>query len=166
MRQKHKRSNSCRKTASSQNISGISSHISDSSLNRGSDVIPTSPSTSHDVSTPSSPLLFSDPVNCDTETSQVTSHPNISHEPSYDSDMQTTTIGDIDTIGDRDTDLIEMELYDLYRQEDGEGYSHQYLQKCGEKLIRKVRQYRIKINQLQTSNMELKLESEREKERI
>ena len=56
-----------------------------------------------------------------------------------------------------------MDLYDLYRKEDGKGYSNEYLHKCRNKLRRKVR---IKINELQRQIIELKSESEHEKKRI
>ena len=40
-------------------------------------------------------------------------------------------------IGDKDLELLEMNIYDTYRQEDGAPYSYQYLVECREKLMRK-----------------------------
>ena len=127
---------------------------------------PTSPLPANPTSplpaNPTSPLLFSDPAfNFDNETPQAPT-PSFSHQSSnpgssHDTNLQNSTIGDVDT------DLIEMDLYDLYRKEDGKGYSNEYLHKCRNKLRRKVR---IKINELQRQIIELKSESEHEKKRI
>ena len=53
------------------------------------------------------------------------------------------------TIGNVDTDLIEMDLNDLYRKEDGEGFSNECFHKCRNKLRRKVKQDTITSNELQ-----------------
>ena len=45
-------------------------------------------------------------------------------------------------------------------------YSTNYLHKCRDTLKIKVQEDRVKLNELQRKNMELKLESEREKDRI
>lgn len=168
IRQKQKRSNSCAThqiALSSQFNTGISC-INDTSLCHVSDLTTTEPNSSHNISNPTSPLLFSEPTfTFDNETFQAytpspsrqSSNPGSSHD---DLQLHNSTIGDVDT------DLIEMDLYDLYRKEDGKGYSNEYLHKCRNKLRRKVRQDRIKINDLQRQIIELKLESEREKERI
>ena len=49
-------------------------------------------------------------------------------------------------MGDADTDLIEMDLYNMYRHEDGEPLSYEYLQKCNDKLRRRVSQDKYRIN--------------------
>ena len=56
------------------------------------------------------------------------------------------------TIGDADTDLIEMNLYDAYRIEDNARYTNEYLLRCRDKLRSKVREARSKIHNLQKSN--------------
>ena len=48
----------------------------------------------------------------------------------------------------------------------GEGFSNEYLHKCRNKPRRKVKQDRIPINELQRQIIELKLESEHEKNTI
>ena len=70
------------------------------------------------------------------------------------------------TIGNVDTDLIEMNLYDIYRRDDGETYSTEYLLKCTAKLRKKVEQDRLKLSELQALNMKIRLENKEEKERI
>ena len=122
---------------------------------------------------PTSPLLFSNSPS-ELDTNFATLHPptNISPIPNLDI-SQLQNINDSDchvasnvVIGDVDTDLIEMDLYDTYRKKDGEQYSTEYLHKCRDKLRIKVQQDRVKLIELQRKNMELKLESKREKERI
>ena len=70
------------------------------------------------------------------------------------------------SIGDDDTDLIEMSLYDDYRKDDGRPYTNHYLKQCTEKLRSKVEQYRAKICELEKENMKMKLEHKEERERI
>ena len=41
-------------------------------------------------------------------------------------------------IGDQDIDVLEMKMYDMYRQDDGEPYSYDYLIQCREILINKL----------------------------
>ena len=65
-------------------------------------------------------------------------------------------------LGDADMDLVEMELYDLYREDDGEQHTLEYLQKCNSKLKAKVTQDKI----LQRLNMKIKAEKLDEVERI
>ena len=88
-----------------------------------------------------SPLLFSDDSLCtiNDDTAQ-TSTCNVSNS----------------ALGDADTDLLEMELYDLYREEDGELHTVGYLQKCNEKLRTKVCEDKIMINRLQRENVKMK----------
>ena len=69
-------------------------------------------------------------------------------------------------IGDQDTDIIEMNLYDVYRGEYGQPNSSHYLKKCIEKLTRKVRYQREKICVLEKENTDMKVEHKRETERI
>ena len=103
---------------------------------------------------PASPLLFSD------GSSPTTGNNNIVQLSSH----MGTAFSSV--LGDADTDLIEMEIYDLYREEDGEPYSVEYLQKCNEKLRRKVKDDKIIINMLQRQNMKMKADKKDEVERI
>ena len=52
-------------------------------------------------------------------------------------------------MGDVDTDVVEMVVYDGYRQIDGESYTPGYLFKCRERLMTKVQQYRSLIHKLE-----------------
>ena len=66
-------------------------------------------------------------------------------------------------IGDADTDLIEMNLYDAYRKEDNARYTNEYLLRCRENKLRsKVREARSKIHNLQKSNRRRELETKEE----
>lgn len=66
--------------------------------------------------------------------------------------------GDDNSIGDADIDIIEMELYDLYRGEYGEPHTLEYLKKCNIKLREQVKENRVVINKLQRLNMKLGVE--------
>ena len=66
-----------------------------------------------------SPLLFSDK-----------SSTADSDDPSRDDGVCHTHTA----LGDADTDIVEMELYDMYREDDAQPYSVEYLRKCLEKL--------------------------------
>ena len=67
------------------------------------------------------------------------------------------TNADCATIGAADMDLIEMDLYDIYRKEDSAGYTKEYLLRCRDKLRAKVRKDHLKIHDLQKSNLRSKL---------
>ena len=58
-----------------------------------------------------------------------------------------------------------MNLYDIYRRDDGEPHSTEYLLKCTAKLRKKVKQDRLKLSELQALNMKIRLEN-KEEERI
>ena len=81
-------------------------------------------------------------------------------EPSHESEQSTSCMGDVDT------DVMEMSLYDSYRKLDGEQYTPRYLFKCREKLMIKVKQYRAHIHDLKREVAKVKLESNEEKERL
>ena len=162
-RQKQKRSNMCthRKALSMQIDNSIPSSVNDSSLCHVSHTKPIgSP-----VTAPTSPLLFSDPQ-FDVDPTAETSHAFSHHINKPESSCYMNDADSSNVIGDVDTDLIEMDIYDLYRREDGKTYSNEYLHKCRDKLRRKAQQDRIEINQLQRESMQLKLRSACEKERI
>ena len=103
-----------------------------------------------------SPLLFSDGSSSTLGNDQISTHgdskDNVSSRPS--------------ALGDADTDLIEMELYDLYREDDGQPHTVEYLQKCNGKLRAKVKEDKIIINRLQRQNMKMKADKKDEVERI
>lgn len=70
-------------------------------------------------------------------------------------------------MGDVDTDVVEMVIYDDYRQIDGQPYLPAYLLKCREKLMSKVKQYRSRIHELEREVAHLvKSRSNEEKERL
>lgn len=69
-------------------------------------------------------------------------------------------------IGNDDTNLIKMDLYDEYRREDGKQHTNHYLKKCVEKLMTKVRQQREKICFLEKDTTEMKIEHKSEQEKI
>ena len=149
-----------------------------------SDSNPTSHNTmdSPNVDVPTSPLLFSDPpviVDNDSRVVRPTNPPTpstpisntLSSHPINDDETSTPshicTCKDATcTIGNVDTDLIEMNLYDIYRRDDGEPYSTEYLLKCTAKLRKKVEQDRLKLSELQALNMKITLENKEERERI
>ena len=82
-------------------------------------------------------------------------------------DSNTHLSNDEDTsIGNDDTHLIEMRLYDEYRNEDGEQYTNHYLKKSMIKLREKTQQYKVRICELETENMKMKLEHKEQRERI
>ena len=97
--------------------------------------------------------------------------------PPLFSDTSTGENGDVDdtpnendtsstALGDADTDLIEMEIYDMYREDDGQPYSLEYLQKCVTKLQRKVKDDKVMINNLQRMNMKLKSQKRMKKNTV
>ena len=177
-REQRKRKKLRRKTSTSH------LHISEYSEYLSSDSNPTSHNTmdSPNVDVPTSPLLFSDPpVNVDNDSGVVrpTNRPTpstsisntLSSHPINDDEMSIppricTCKDATGTIGNVDTDLIEMNLYDIYRRDDGEPYSTEYLLKCTAKLRKKVEQDRLKLSELQALNMKIRLENKEEKERI
>ena len=69
-------------------------------------------------------------------------------------------------IGDIDTDVVEMVVYDDYRQNDGESHTPRYLFKCRETLMTKVQQYRSQIYKLEREIADVKFKSNDEKERL
>lgn len=74
--------------------------------------------------------------------------------------------GTSSSIGDVDCDVMEMALYDDYRQIDKEPYPPTYLFKCREKLISKVKRYRGRVHKLEKEVAQVKLESTEEKKRL
>ena len=69
-------------------------------------------------------------------------------------------------MADVDTDVVEMVIYDDYRQVDGQPYPPAYLLKCREKLMSKVKQYRSRIHELEREVAHVKSKSNEEKERL
>ena len=69
-------------------------------------------------------------------------------------------------MGDVDTDVVEVVVYDDYRQIDGEPYPPTYLFKCREKLMTKVQQYRSRVHELEREIAQVKSKSNEEKERL
>ena len=105
----------------------------------------------------SSPLLFSEESICTNQASP----PNVSaglhpaeagtfvyHADDVNSSNESYSCNDSEMVGDRDMDLVEMELYDNYRRTDGEPYPTEYLLKCRKKLKTKVHKCLEKINTL------------------
>ena len=82
------------------------------------------------------------------------------------SDNGSTSDVEITTVGDVDMDVIDMNLYDSYRQLDGKEYPTTYLLKCREKLVDKVKKCRKRIHVLEEELSQTKLDSVKEKERI
>ena len=60
-------------------------------------------------------------------------------------------------IGDEDLELLEMNINDTYRQEDGAPYSYQYLVECREKLMRKLHTCRKQMQDLEREKSETQL---------
>ncbi len=87
-------------------------------------------------------LLTSLPQNCLDKPPKID---NIYHIELEDADHQKT-------LGGVDMDVLDMTLYDSYRQLDRQSYSQEYMLKCRSKLISKVRQYREYTNHLQKQN--------------
>ena len=69
-------------------------------------------------------------------------------------------------VGDADIDLVEMDVYDAYREDDGKLPSNTYLLKCNKKLRWKINHANIMIRKLERQNLKEKLENENSKERI
>lgn len=65
------------------------------------------------------------------------------------------------SLGDVDTDVVEMTLYDDYRMLDGKSYSNSYLYECRKTLMEKTKE-----TQLHKLDNRVKLESKEENERI
>ena len=115
------------------------------------------------IPTCSSPVLFSEyssvsasnPENKSTFPAQTCTAQSVANNQSFPYNST--------SIGDDDTDLIEMDLYDVYREEDGGLYTNE---KCTEKLKRKLKEGRIRLNELLKENMEMKVQHKEEKERI
>ena len=63
-----------------------------------------------------------------------------------------------------DIDVIDMALYDSYRQIDGEPHSQEHL-KCRMKLVQRVKRYKEQINYLQEQRIRDELRHKQEKER-
>lgn len=70
-----------------------------------------------------------------------------------------------DEIGE-DTDVMQMKLEDVYQQWDDSKYTHKYLMECRQQLIKKIEEYRCKLEQLQTQNSEMTLKHRKEIEEI
>ena len=103
-----------------------------------------------------------------TQSSSQMDQVDIETEP-YDSQggAKTTTADSyIGPIGGADTDLIEMGLYDVFREQDGEPHSLRYLMKCHKLLIAKVKKSNETISQLEKELEKIRLESKEENKRI
>ena len=71
-----------------------------------------------------------------------------------------------DEIGE-DTDVMHMKLEDFYQQwEDSNEYTHGYLLECRQQLMKKVKSYHCKIEELQTEKAELVVKHRKEIEEI
>lgn len=79
-----------------------------------------------------------------------------------DSDTCTSAFGNVAI----DIDVIDMALYDSYRQIDGEPHSQEHLLKCRMKLMQKVKCYKEQINYLQEQRIRDELRYKQEKERL
>ena len=69
-------------------------------------------------------------------------------------------------MGGADTDLLEMALYDDYRLLDGESSTPNYLSRCQQKLMTKVKESKRTINELEKEVDRVRLEKKEENERI
>ena len=69
-------------------------------------------------------------------------------------------------IGDQDIDLLEMKMYDLYRQVDGAPYSPNYLIKCRRNLISKLESCKKELQKVQKQNTRSRLQHKEEIKRI
>ena len=69
-------------------------------------------------------------------------------------------------MGGADTDLLEMALYDDYRLLDGESSTPNYLSRCQQKLMTKVKESKTTINELEKEVDRVRLEKKEENERI
>ena len=87
-----------------------------------------------------------------------------SSDPS--SDYQKDEDAAVSEIGDQDLEMLEMNVYDTYRQEDGKPYSYNYLLDCRAKLIQKLHSCREKNFELVKKISETQLEQRKKIKRI
>ena len=80
------------------------------------------------------------------------------------SDNGSTSDVEITTVGDVDMGVIDMNLYDSYRQLDGKEYPTTYLLNCRDKLVDKVKKCRERMHVLEEKLSQTKLDSMKEKE--
>ena len=69
-------------------------------------------------------------------------------------------------IGDADLELLEMNIYDSYRQEYGAPSSYKYLLECREKPMTKLHSCRKQVHALQKEKSEAQLQHREELKRI
>lgn len=69
-------------------------------------------------------------------------------------------------VGDQDLELLEMTIYDSYRQEDGAPYSYKYLLDCRKKLMRKLHSCKKEVSDLQKEKLEAQIVHKEEIKRI
>ena len=114
---------------------------------------------------PSFPLLFSDTSSLELEENSChnTQSPMLCKNTHRESCADCHTNADCVTIGAADMDLIELDLYDVYRKEDSAGYTKEYLLRCRDKLRAKVREGHLKIHVLQKSNLRKELKTKKQK---
>ena len=96
------------------------------------------------------------------ETACSFGEPNESESPEVNHDLGKSELH----MGDVDTEVVEMVVYDGYRQIDGESYTPGYLFKCRERLMTKVQQYRSRIHKLEREIAHVKSKNNEEKERL
>lgn len=70
---------------------------------------------------------------------------NSTDPSSASNDCQKYKDAAVTEIGDQDLEMLEMNVYDTYRGEDGNPYSYNYLLHCRAKLIQKLSSCREKI---------------------
>ena len=69
-------------------------------------------------------------------------------------------------IGDQDLELLEMRIYDSYRQEDGAPHSYEYLLDCRKNIMRKLHSCKKEVNDLQKEKLEAQVKHREEIKRI
>ena len=122
---------------------------------------------------PSSALLFSDLPQAKTDDpatslfSAPLAHPIVNSRFSEIDDTcnEGQTVNTAYYVGDADIDLVEMDVYDAYREDDGKLPSNTYLLKCNKKLRWKINHANIMIRKLERQNLKEKLENENSKKK-
>ena len=70
---------------------------------------------------------------------------------------ENTDLLQLTAIGDKDLELLEMAVYDSYREEDKQCYPYEYLLDCRTKLMRKLQSCQEKIEILENEKLETEI---------
>ena len=91
---------------------------------------------------------------------------NSTDSSSVTNDYQNDEDAAVSEIGNQDLEMLEMNVYDTYRQEDGKPYSYNYLLDCRAKLIQKLHSCREENFELIKKMSDTKLEQQKKIRRI